>query len=99
MDYINVLYSLFFPLIVSVCITSEQYNDLYSTHRAATPAERDRTVEKLRAELLDPYSVRDAFISNVLIPTKVIESSNTAKVNCVSQNAKNSYGAYVGQKY
>lgn len=63
---------------------------------APTKAEVDAVVEKLRRTLRDPYSVRDAAISNVGHYDNGF--GEAGEYVCVQFNAKNQYGAYVGLK-
>jgi hypothetical protein len=56
---------------------------------AIPPNYRDLVVSELRSSLKDPYSVRDAQISQ---PTGILGTQGI----CVRFNAKNSFGAYTG---
>lgn len=63
---------------------------------AALPADyRQQILERARAEFFDPYSIRDAGISQPI--TGQALSGQVVSV-CVRANAKNRMGAYTGQK-
>lgn len=81
------------------CVTAEQAAAVYGNQRPATPEERAQLVETLRKTLFDPYSVRDAEISNVLSPKAVIATSQNHRAICVRLNGKNRMGAYIGLQY
>lgn len=72
---------------------------MFSQQREATTEERQFALKILRNGLPDPYSVRDASISYVVFPKKVSAISLSSKMFCVSFNAKNLKGAYVGKDY
>ncbi|MBY5566617.1 hypothetical protein HFO55_05020 [Rhizobium leguminosarum] len=64
------------------------------TQRPPSKTLRSTIVKAARDFLLDPYSVRDAEISNVVLfnPQARIEAV------CVKANAKNGYGGYSGRQ-
>lgn len=86
-------------LVLSGCVSAEQYASVYANQRPATTEERQAVLAQIRTTLFDPYSVRDAAISNVLAPSAAIAASRNAKAICARMNAKNRFGAYVGLSY
>ena len=58
-----------------------------------TPDQRARLAEHIKNGLRDPYSVRDAAISQAFL----VMPTDVAPAVCVSFNAKNGYGAYTGR--
>ena len=85
--------------VLGACVSAEQYASVYANQRPPTAEERQAVLAQIRVTLFDPYSVRDATISNVLAPSSVITASKNAKAVCVRLNAKNRFGAYVGLTY
>jgi hypothetical protein len=86
------------PLLLAGCVaSSEQLSTVYASQRAPTTGERQQIIAHIRNTFFDPYSVRDAEISNAL-PFAVIGSSN-ASVVCIHANSKNRLGGYVGRQY
>ena len=70
---------------------------MFAKQQPATQAERAAIRQSVQTTFKDPYSVRDARISNVMFYTKNGRSSD--RYVCISANAKNSYGAYVGIQF
>lgn len=62
-----------------------------ASQRPTTPAIRKNIAEAARTALKDPYSIRDAEISQVMGKTP----SNSYV--CVRANSKNGFGGYVGR--
>lgn len=61
---------------------------------AALPADyRQQILARAKAEFFDPYSIRDAGISQPIGGTSLMGSTSTI---CVRANAKNRMGAYTG---
>lgn len=89
----NIILTALVGLTVSGCVTSEQKAQIYGSQVAAGPAIRASVVEYVRKTFFDPYSIRDAEISNVvtLLDTGI-------KAVCIRMNAKNRMGAYTGLK-
>ncbi len=78
------------------CTTPEQKAAVYAGQEPPTADERAMVLRTLKAELHDPYSVRDARISDMLFPSRTLSGTKTSRSVCVSFNAKNRYGAYTG---
>lgn len=57
---------------------------------------RAQTVTYLRRTLKDPYSVRDAEITDPTVIFVGLVNGTSAPGVCVRMNAKNSFGAYIG---
>jgi hypothetical protein len=74
---------------LSACMTSEEF---LQTTRPPTKAQRAAIVEAARDVLLDPYSVRDAEISDVG------QLQDGRQFVCVKANAKNALGGYTGRE-
>lgn len=78
------------PLLLAGCVTMEQQ---VANQTPPTPAMKAQIVEGARNYMADPYSIRDAEISDVwLHPTY-----NDPMV-CVRGNAKNALGGYTGRQ-
>lgn len=56
---------------------------------------RQMIIERIKREFFDPYTIRDAAISQAINGTSMM--GPTASV-CVKANARNRLGAYTGQK-
>ena len=70
---------------------------MHERDRPATSTEVASIVSGEGGFLLDPYSARDAEISNVVTASTTF---GPRPMVCVRANAKNAYGAYTGrQKY
>ena len=65
----------------------------FAQQRPATSAEKAAIVEGARNVMRDPYSIRDAEISNY-VPDVTGKAGNI----CVVANAKNAFGGYTGRK-
>lgn len=78
-------------LAVSGCVTSEQVSKAVTSSTPATLKERRIIIDYIRNTLKDPYSIRDAEISYFFV------NSRGNRAGCLSFNAKNSYGAYIGK--
>ncbi|WP_321335391.1 hypothetical protein [Breoghania sp.] len=81
-------------LALSGCVTTEQVDNMVASSRPATPEERQIIVDYVRGTFKDPYSIRDARISYFF--------DNTPRggyAGCISLNAKNSFGGYIGTKF
>lgn len=77
--------------IVGACATQSQgpaVSDLPPNYRAIIQAE-------VRTNFFDPYSIRDASISQPFAGTSLMGSTQTV---CVRANAKNRMGGYTGAK-
>jgi predicted small secreted protein len=66
-------------------------NQVIASQRPATSSEIDKILNAARDYLVDPYSVRDAEISNVI-------NLGGTPVVCVKFNAKNRMGGYTGRQ-
>lgn len=78
-------------LAVSGCVTREQVDGVLASQRPPTASEKAAIVNAARDVLFDPYSVRDAEISNV------VSLGNGAEAVCVKLNSKNRVGGYTGR--
>jgi hypothetical protein len=84
-----------FLALVSValvaCVSVEQGADIVAT--STLPSQSDRAVisDYVRNTYKDPYSIRDAEISNAMI-------IHGKRWLCLYLNAKNSHGEYTGRK-
>ncbi|SCX00802.1 hypothetical protein DSM25558_0180 [Agrobacterium sp. DSM 25558] len=79
--------------LLSSCVTAEQATQMYGAQTPASPVIRAAIVEHVRNTFFDPYSIRDAEISNQLRL-----SSLGVDVVCFKANAKNRMGGYIGRK-
>jgi hypothetical protein len=85
-------------LMLSACVaTSEQLTTVYASQRPATADQKAKIIAKIKDTFFDPYSIRDAEISNAL-PFGAIGSANASAV-CIHLNSKNRMGGYVGRQY
>ncbi|MDX8521127.1 hypothetical protein [Mesorhizobium dulcispinae] len=80
-------------LALAGCVTQEQVDKVVATQRPATTAEKSAIVSAARDYFVDPYSVRDAEISNV-----VRLNDQGLEAVCVKANAKNRMGGYTGRQ-
>lgn len=77
---------------VAGCVPPPEYHErLIAESRPPTRAERAQIIEYVRNTYKDPYSIKDAEISNYVV-------GDNGQGVCVWANAKNSYGAYTGRK-
>lgn len=81
-------------LAVSGCVTTEQVDKMVATSKPATPEERRIIVEYVRETFKDPYSIRDAEITYFFD-----NAPRGGRAGCISLNAKNSFGAYIGKQF
>lgn len=65
-----------------------------NTQRPPSQALRATIVKAARDFVLDPYSIRDAEISNVVM----VNPKARIEAVCVKANAKNPYGGYTGRQ-
>ncbi len=79
-------------LSLSACVTQEQVKKVMDSQRPVTASEKAAIVNKARDYFFDPYSIRDAEISNV-----VTLGDTGLEAVCVKANAKNRLGAYAGR--
>ncbi|WP_156418517.1 hypothetical protein [Aureimonas sp. D3] len=84
------------PLTLSGCQTAEFNQTAMDRQRPATEAEVNGVLKGMRDSLRDPYSVRDAEISNVF-ELKSVGSQPDQHV-CVKGNTRNGFGAYTGRQ-
>lgn len=76
---------------VSGCVSAEQQQQIYDGQVAPSGEVRSTIVSYVKTTYFDPYSIRDAEISNVVtIPGAGLQAV------CVRANAKNRLGAYAG---
>ncbi len=80
-------------LVLASCASPQQIKEVMATQRPPTAAEKAAIVQAAKDYLVDPYSVRDAEISNV-----VRLSDQGLEALCVKANAKNRMGGYVGRR-
>lgn len=84
-------------LCVAGCARNAENRSISGDTSAAVPSNyRDLVSSAMRSSLKDPYSVRDAQISE---PTQMwvgLFNGGTMPTVCVRLNAKNSFGAYTG---
>lgn len=77
--------------LLASCVSSEQMQQVFSSQTPPTSEEKTAAVKYIKETFYDPYSVRDASISNV------VTLANTGmRAACVRFNAKNRMGGYVG---
>ncbi|WP_288582329.1 hypothetical protein [uncultured Methylobacterium sp.] len=82
---------------LSACSVREANLKMWDNQRPANASERAQIVDYIRNNYLDPYSIRDAEIAEVLTSTGV-DARMYGNI-CVNMNAKNSLGAYTGRQY
>ena len=83
-------------LLTSACAVREANLKMFDNQRPTTPAERATILADIKATFLDPYSIRDAAISNAA-PSMGLDEEIALNI-CVAANAKNGYGAYAGRQ-
>ena len=79
------------PLLLG-CVTTEQLNTVVGSARAPSASERGAVLAYVRNTWKDPYSIKDAEISDLV-------STPVGQAVCVHANSKNSFGAYIGRTY
>ena len=77
---------------LSGCITTERADRIISTSSSTSEYDKRIIVQYIRDTYKDPYSIKDAQISDTMI------NLDGVKWICIYLNAKNSFGAYVGRK-
>ena len=83
-------------LLNTACAVREANLQMFDNQRPTTPSERASILANIKASYFDPYSIRDAEISNAA-PTMGIDGGTVFNI-CVAANAKNGYGAYAGRQ-
>jgi hypothetical protein len=78
--------------LLSGCVTQEQVDKVFASQRPVSAAEKAAIVSAARDYFVDPYSIRDAEISNV-----VRLNDQGLEAVCVKANAKNRMGGYTGR--
>jgi hypothetical protein len=76
------------------CVTTEQVDRLVAGSQPASADERRIIVSYVRDTFKDPYSIRDAEISYFFD-----NAPRGGRAGCISLNAKNSFGAYIGKQF
>ncbi|MBB4067156.1 hypothetical protein [Gellertiella hungarica] len=79
-------------VVLTGCVTQEQIKKINASARPATASEKALIVSAARDYLIDPYSVRDAEISDV---RTLLDTGYLAV--CVKANSKNRMGGYTGR--
>ncbi|QDM32697.1 hypothetical protein FNL55_16075 [Tardiphaga sp. vice352] len=82
-------------LVLSGCAVREANLRRFEDQRPLTPQQRAMMVSEVRAKFFDPYSIRDAQISNASPGADM--NMNISYTVCVRANAKNPMGAYTGR--
>lgn len=92
--------------ISSIMLTACTTSDTAPASAAAEPAPtnyRAMVAASVRQNFFDPYSIRDASISQPLYASAVFDGITPIPrrgwIVCVRANAKNRMGAYTGQQY
>ena len=80
--------------ILASCVTPEQMQKVYDSQEEPTPGVKAAVIKHVRENFFDPYSIRDAQISNV-----VSLPGTALKAVCIRANGKNRFGAYIGLTY
>jgi len=78
--------------LLSGCVTQEQVDKVFASQRPVTASEKAAIVSAARDHFIDPYSIRDAEISNV-----VRLNDQGLEAVCVKANARNRMGGYTGR--
>jgi hypothetical protein len=78
------------------CAVRQANLRMFEDQRALSNEQRAALASEVRRTFFDPYSIRDAEISNAA-PTITLDQQTVYMV-CVRANAKNQMGAYVGKK-
>jgi hypothetical protein len=81
----------FVAALLGSCVSSEQMQDVFNSQRPPTAAEKQAAITYIKANFFDPYSIRDASLSNVVSLGKT-----GLNAMCARFNAKNRMGGYVG---
>ena len=81
-------------MFLSGCVTSSS-SEIYASARPATVQEKGVLIEAARNALYDPYSVRDAELTDVVT---VETNSSPYRLTCARFNSKNQLGGYTGRQ-
>lgn len=80
----------------SACGVREANLRTFDDQRRTTLSERTSILAHIKSSFLDPYTIRDAEISQAA-PSMMLNGEMTLNI-CIAANAKNSYGAYAGKQ-
>ena len=83
-------------LLNSACAVREANLRMLDDQRPTTLSERTSILAHIKDNFLDPYSIRDAEISQAA-PSMMLNGEMTLNI-CVAANAMNRYGAYAGKQ-
>jgi hypothetical protein len=78
--------------LLASCVSSDQMQQIFNSQAPPTSDERAAAIRYIKDTFYDPYSIRDASISNVV----TLEDTGI-RAACVRFNAKNRMGGYVGK--
>lgn len=93
--YLKTLLAIGLTTALTGCVTPEFKAEGFPT----TAATRQIVVQYVRESFKDPYSIRDAEISNSWRTEQGMQQlGSSSYAVCVRMNGKNSYGAYTGRK-
>ncbi|MBY3183349.1 hypothetical protein HFO24_16985 [Rhizobium laguerreae] len=92
-----------FFLALSVCLSSCETTAPTAENLAKVaqipPNYKDQTVAYFKRTLKDPYSIRDAQITDPTVIFVGLVNGTSAPGVCVQMNGKNSFGAYTGIQF
>jgi hypothetical protein len=82
--------------LLTGCAVREANLRRFVDQRPPLPSERAAILREIKSTFFDPYSVRDAEISNAS-PSMTIDGQTMFNI-CLRANAKNQLGAYAGRQ-
>jgi len=86
------------PILLAACVTDPSAPPAVTAQEPMPVTYRQAAREYLRTKLFDPYSVRDAMISEPAQRSSWVMGVPPAWTVCVRMNAKNRMGGYTGLK-
>jgi hypothetical protein len=78
-------------LALGGCVSADTQLDILNSQTPPSPAIKAATIAYVRTSFFDPYSIRDAAISNV-----VVLPGTGLRAVCIRANSKNRMGGYTG---
>lgn len=80
-------------MVLAGCMSNAEIKSSYLAQRPPTADERAQILAGIRDSFVDPHSIEDAEISNV------VQDSTGRHAACVYLNARNRLGGYTGKQF
>lgn len=94
----NLIAAIGFGMMLAACQTTGEGTSVGAPQTSVPPDYRTQAVKFFHGYLKDPYSVRSAEISAPMEQFAGLLDGGMRPAVCVRFNAKNAFGAYVGQR-